>query len=114
MGRVRDDGVPETIDEVFGSKTLPWERPLSVRELARILVILDLTHVDADLKKAHIEERAYYSLTTQSLVEAYLRFEKNCLHVHHYPENNQQGHLEEGIARAAGSRQWSGAWGGKR
>ncbi|VDP59181.1 unnamed protein product [Heligmosomoides polygyrus] len=69
-------GTPETIGEMFGCKILPDERPLSVRELARILAILDLTHVDADLKKARIKEHVYYTLSTQSLVEAYLRFEK--------------------------------------
>ncbi|VDO38521.1 unnamed protein product, partial [Heligmosomoides polygyrus] len=89
-------GTPETIGEMFGSKILPDERPLSVRELARILAILDLTHVDADLKKARIKEQAYYILTTQSLVEAYLLFEKNCLHVHYFLERIRQGHLEEG------------------
>ncbi|VDO72642.1 unnamed protein product [Heligmosomoides polygyrus] len=87
-------GVPETVGDMFGSKILPDERQVSVRELARILANMDQTHTDRAMKRARIEKRAYYILTTQWIIEAYLRFEKTCFHVHHYLENIRHGHVE--------------------
>lgn len=83
MGQVHDDVVCRRLWRNVRLQNFAGRTAGSGRELARILAILDQTHTDVALQRARIERQACYIITTQSLIEAYLRFEKTYLHLHH-------------------------------